>query len=126
MEDVAATMPQFLEVPKKMILGEHVINGIRQNAGLITTHFFGVYDGHGVLRVLVQCMDEEYCLYQKAAGGHELSKSTRNAGGRVACGTVILIDVPVYLRSIQFNGKTMRLPITISSERHLRNAEKSF
>lgn len=53
MEDAVAAMPQFLEVPTKMILGDHVINGMSQNAGLITTHFFGVYDGHGGSQVFL-------------------------------------------------------------------------
>ncbi|KAL8118778.1 protein phosphatase 2C 50-like [Apium graveolens] len=69
MEDAVAAMPQFLEVPKKMILGEHVINGISQNAGLITTHFFGVYDGHGGSQVANYCRDRiHFVLKEKLKG----------------------------------------------------------
>lgn len=47
MEDAVAAVPQFMKVPTKMFVGDRVIDGISQKLGHMTTHFFGVYDGHG-------------------------------------------------------------------------------
>ncbi|KAK1362778.1 Protein-serine/threonine phosphatase [Heracleum sosnowskyi] len=69
MEDAVAAMPQFLEVPTKMIHGDHLTNGMSQNAGLITTHFFGVYDGHGGSQVANYCRDRiHFALKEKLKG----------------------------------------------------------
>ena len=47
MEDAVAAVPQFIKIPIKMLIGDHVIDGINQSLTDLTGHFFGVYDGHG-------------------------------------------------------------------------------
>ena len=47
MEDVVAVVPRFMEVPIKMFVGDHVVDGVNSSLTNLTTHFFGVYDGHG-------------------------------------------------------------------------------
>lgn len=51
MEDAITTAPQFMKIPIKMLVGEHMIDGISQSLTHVTSHFFGVYDGHGGSRV---------------------------------------------------------------------------
>ena len=47
MEDAVAAAPRFMETPIKMLIGNRVIDGMSQRLTHLTTHFFGVYDGHG-------------------------------------------------------------------------------
>lgn len=48
MEDALATIPHFLKVPIDMLIGDQAIDGMMNNClSHLTTHFFGVYDGHG-------------------------------------------------------------------------------
>ena len=47
MEDAVAVVPRFMEVPIKMFVGDHVVDGVNSSLTNLTTHFFGVYDGHG-------------------------------------------------------------------------------
>ncbi|KAJ0540869.1 putative protein-serine/threonine phosphatase [Helianthus annuus] len=48
MEDVVATVPRFLKVPIQMLTGDRgVVDPLSKRLNHLTTHFFGVYDGHG-------------------------------------------------------------------------------
>lgn len=47
MEDAVAAVPRFMETPIKLLIGNRVIDGLSQRLTHLTTHFFGVYDGHG-------------------------------------------------------------------------------
>ena len=47
MEDAIAAVPRFMKIPIELLIDTHLINGISQNLTHLTTHFFGVYDGHG-------------------------------------------------------------------------------
>ncbi|XP_052182919.1 protein phosphatase 2C 16-like [Diospyros lotus] len=57
MEDTVVVVPQFMKVPIKMFVADNVINGLSQSLGHMTTHFFGVYDGHGGSQVANYCRD---------------------------------------------------------------------
>uniref|UniRef100_A0A7N0V015 protein-serine/threonine phosphatase n=1 Tax=Kalanchoe fedtschenkoi TaxID=63787 RepID=A0A7N0V015_KALFE len=56
MEDALSTIPQFLKVPLDMLTGGH-INGLNCRLSHQTTHFFGVYDGHGGCQVANYCRE---------------------------------------------------------------------
>lgn len=47
MEDAIATVPRFMKIPIRMLIGNHMSNGISESLTHLTSHFFGVYDGHG-------------------------------------------------------------------------------
>ena len=47
MEDAVAAVPRFMKIPIKMLIGDRVIDGMKQSLTHVTSHFFAVYDGHG-------------------------------------------------------------------------------
>lgn len=48
MEDAVATVPRFLKVPVQMLTGDRgAVDRLTKSLSHLTTHFFGVYDGHG-------------------------------------------------------------------------------
>lgn len=47
MEDAIATVPRFMKIPIRMLIGNHMSSGISESLTHLTSHFFGVYDGHG-------------------------------------------------------------------------------
>jgi protein phosphatase 2C len=51
MEDAVAAFPRFAKVPIKMLIGDRVVDGISESLTHLTSHFFGVYDGHGGAQV---------------------------------------------------------------------------
>lgn len=53
MEDAVASVPAFMKIPVKMLVGDRVINGVNSNLNELTAHFFGVYDGHGGCQVFL-------------------------------------------------------------------------
>lgn len=65
MEDAVVAVPWFMKIPIKMFVGDHVINGLSQSLSHITTHFFGVYDGHGgsQVRLLPLSFQNDFFLY---------------------------------------------------------------
>ncbi|XP_059287672.1 protein phosphatase 2C 53-like isoform X1 [Lycium ferocissimum] len=57
MEDAFATVPKFLKIPLQMLIGDRVFDGLSRRLSHLTTHFFGVYDGHGGSQVANYCRD---------------------------------------------------------------------
>lgn len=53
MEDAIAAVPRFINIPIKMLIGNHVYNGMNQSLTHLTSHFFGIYDGHGGPQVYI-------------------------------------------------------------------------
>lgn len=53
MEDAVAAVPRFMKIPIKMLIGDHVIDGMNKTLNSLTSHFFGVYDGHGGSQVRI-------------------------------------------------------------------------
>lgn len=52
MEDAFATVPNFLEIPIQMLIGDRVLEGMSKCITHQAAHFFGVYDGHGGSQVM--------------------------------------------------------------------------
>lgn len=57
MEDAVAAVPRFAKVPIKMLIGDRVVDGISESLTHLTSHFYGVYDGHGGAQVANYCRD---------------------------------------------------------------------
>ncbi|KAL8189363.1 hypothetical protein R6Q57_028929 [Mikania cordata] len=80
MEDAVASVPQFMKIPVKMLIGDHVIDGINSNLNELTAHFFGVYDGHGGCQVAEYCRDRVHSALEEEikVTKQELIKGTMN------------------------------------------------
>ncbi|XP_019417764.1 PREDICTED: probable protein phosphatase 2C 53 [Lupinus angustifolius] len=63
MEDAIAAVPRFLKIPIQMLIGDRVIDGINAFFSQQTTHFFGVYDGHGGSQVANYCRDRLHLAF---------------------------------------------------------------
>ncbi|XP_009601902.1 protein phosphatase 2C 53-like isoform X1 [Nicotiana tomentosiformis] len=62
MEDAFATVPRFLKIPLQMLIGDRVLDGQPRRLSHLTTHFFGVYDGHGGSQVANYCRDQMHAV----------------------------------------------------------------
>ncbi|KAI3803350.1 hypothetical protein L1987_31501 [Smallanthus sonchifolius] len=80
MEDAVVSVPQFMKIPVKMLVGDRVINGINSNLNELTAHFFGVYDGHGGCQVANYCRDRVHLALEEEIKvmKQELIKGTMN------------------------------------------------
>ncbi|XP_051119056.1 protein phosphatase 2C 16-like [Andrographis paniculata] len=57
MEDAVTAAPHFMKIPIKMFIGDRGVDGISKSLSHMTSHFFGVYDGHGGSQVANYCRD---------------------------------------------------------------------
>ncbi|CAN4095555.1 unnamed protein product [Withania somnifera] len=62
MEDAFATVPRFMKIPLQMLIGDRVHDGLPRRLSHLTTHFFGVYDGHGGSQVANYCRDRIHAV----------------------------------------------------------------
>ncbi|XP_004253091.1 protein phosphatase 2C 53 isoform X1 [Solanum lycopersicum] len=62
MEDAFATVPRFMKIPLPMLIGDRVLDGLSRRLSHLTTHFFGVYDGHGGSQVANYCRDRIHAV----------------------------------------------------------------
>ncbi|XP_027180918.1 protein phosphatase 2C 53-like isoform X1 [Coffea eugenioides] len=62
MEDAFTTVPRFLKIPLQMLVGDRVLDGMTNCLSHLTTHFFGVYDGHGGSQVANYCHDHMHSV----------------------------------------------------------------
>ncbi|KAL3500811.1 hypothetical protein ACH5RR_039904 [Cinchona calisaya] len=62
MEDAFTTVPRFLKIPLQMLIGDHALDGMTKCLSHLTTHFFGVYDGHGGSQVANYCHDRMHAV----------------------------------------------------------------
>ncbi|KAL2243215.1 protein phosphatase 2C 16-like isoform X2 [Sesamum indicum] len=65
MEDAVMAAPHFMKIPIKMFIGDHGIDGISQKLSHLTSHFFGVYDGHGGSQVANYCRDRVHLVLEE-------------------------------------------------------------
>lgn len=68
MEDAVGISPRFMKIPIKMLVGEHMIDGISPSLTHVTSHFFGVYDGHGGSRVADYCCERIHLALAEEIG----------------------------------------------------------
>lgn len=57
MEDAVMAAPNFMKIPIRLFIGDCGIDGISQSLSQLTSHFYGVYDGHGGPQVANYCRD---------------------------------------------------------------------
>ncbi|KAK3426810.1 hypothetical protein EUGRSUZ_F03166 [Eucalyptus grandis] len=68
MEDAVTTASRFMKIPIKMLVSEHMIDGISPSLTHVTSHFFGVYDGHGGSRVADYCCERIHLALAEEIG----------------------------------------------------------
>ncbi|KAJ9568388.1 hypothetical protein OSB04_004354 [Centaurea solstitialis] len=80
MEDAVVCVPQFMQVPIKMFVADHVIDRVNPNLSDLTAHFFGVYDGHGGSKVANYCRERVHIALEEELKvvKQELLKGTTN------------------------------------------------
>ncbi|XP_047317015.1 probable protein phosphatase 2C 6 isoform X2 [Impatiens glandulifera] len=87
MEDAVAAVPRFMRIPIRMFVGDDVINRLNLCLTHLTTHFFGVYDGHGGSQVANYCRDRvhlalgEEMMKEEEEGGVGSGEESESGGG---------------------------------------------
>ncbi|KAK4785794.1 hypothetical protein SAY86_002483 [Trapa natans] len=72
MEDSVSSIPRFLRIPIKMLMGDHAIDGIKPSLTHVISHFFGVYDGHGGPQVANYCREHiHFALAEEICSAEE-------------------------------------------------------
>ncbi|XP_065866769.1 protein phosphatase 2C 16 [Euphorbia lathyris] len=68
MEDAVAAVPRFTKIPIKMLIGGRAVDKFNENLTHLTTHFFGVYDGHGGAQVANYCRERIHVAMAEEIG----------------------------------------------------------
>ncbi|WVZ69940.1 hypothetical protein U9M48_018653 [Paspalum notatum var. saurae] len=80
MEDDAAAVPRFFDVPLWMLTGNAVIDGLDPITFRLPAHFFGVYDGHGGAQVANYCRERLHVALVEQLSRIERTISADNLG----------------------------------------------
>ncbi|URD74746.1 phosphatase 2C [Musa troglodytarum] len=80
MEDAVVVVPNFFEVPLRLLTGDQIVDGLDPDVIRLPLHFFGVYDGHGGAQVANYCREhlhlvliEQLRSFVKDSGGTSCS-----------------------------------------------------
>lgn len=68
MEDAVAVVPRFMKIPIRMLIGDRVIDGMSHCLNGLTSHFFGVYDGHGGSQAANYCRERIHLALAEEIG----------------------------------------------------------
>ncbi|KAL1224096.1 Protein phosphatase 2C 7 [Cardamine amara subsp. amara] len=119
MEDAVRALPHFLKIPIKMLMGDH--EGISPSLTYLTSHFFGVYDGHGGAQVADYCHDRIHFALAEEIERIKEELCKRNTGeGRQVQWEKVFVDC--YLKvDDEVKGKINR-PVVGSSDRMVLKA----
>ncbi|ESQ35043.1 hypothetical protein EUTSA_v10007386mg [Eutrema salsugineum] len=113
MEDAVTALPHFLKIPIKMLMGDH--EGMSPSLTHLTSHFFGVYDGHGGAQVADYCHDRIHFALAEEIERIKEELCERNTGeGRQVQWEKVFVDC--YLKvNDEVKGKISR-PVVGSSD----------
>ncbi|CAH8252641.1 unnamed protein product [Arabidopsis lyrata] len=119
MEDAVRALPHFLKIPIKMLMGDH--EGMSPSLPYLTSHFFGVYDGHGGAQVADYCHDRIHSALAEEIERIKEELCRRNTGeGRHVQWEKVFVDC--YLKvDDEVKGKINR-PVVGSSDRMVLEA----
>ncbi|KAL9306470.1 Protein phosphatase 2C 7 [Arabidopsis thaliana] len=119
MEDAVRALPHFLKIPIKMLMGDH--EGMSPSLPYLTSHFFGVYDGHGGAQVADYCHDRIHSALAEEIERIKEELCRRNTGeGRQVQWEKVFVDC--YLKvDDEVKGKINR-PVVGSSDRMVLEA----
>uniref|UniRef100_A0A1J3D9D3 protein-serine/threonine phosphatase n=1 Tax=Noccaea caerulescens TaxID=107243 RepID=A0A1J3D9D3_NOCCA len=119
MEDAVRALPHFLKIPIKMLMGDH--EGMSPSLTHLTSHFFGVYDGHGGAQVADYCHDRIHFALAEEIEKIKVELCKRNTGeGRQVQWEKVFVDC--YLKvDDEVKGKISR-PVVGSSDRMVLEA----
>ncbi|XP_010498129.2 PREDICTED: protein phosphatase 2C 7 [Camelina sativa] len=119
MEDSVRALPHFLKIPIKMLMGDH--EGMSPSLPYLTSHFFGVYDGHGGAQVADYCHDRIHFALAEEIERIKVELCRRNTGeGRQVQWEKVFVDC--YLKvDNEVKGKINR-PVVGSSDRMVLEA----
>ncbi|WCJ39473.1 Protein phosphatase 2C family protein [Euphorbia peplus] len=81
MEDAVAAVPRFTKIPIKMLIGGRAVDKFNENLTHLTTHFFGVYDGHGGAQVANYCQERIHVALSEEIGNVKNDFSNANVEG---------------------------------------------
>ncbi|KAL0694727.1 hypothetical protein Bca4012_061907 [Brassica carinata] len=113
MEDAVSALPHFVKIPIKMLMGDH--EGMSPSLTHLTSHFFGVYDGHGGAQVADYCHDRIHFALAEEIERIKEELCERNTGeGRQVQWEKVFVDC--YLKvDGEVKGKVTR-PVVGSSD----------